>query len=256
MPNELGNKIIFSKYLITNHTQKRLFSIINANEDNAILCQQLLQQLQPGIHHAQPLVMASQVLSLFADYCAQPFLDLRIIDVIVVDPPLVTCVIWRIDINTLHPPLVSGQQRFQGLQIVAPDDHILTAVVLVVLAALIIAVPTFQYPKRYFLMMVDHLIFSDPFKCWHGCSPPGYRTDHSPCKLLSTLSLQHMASETPCCAVTFVSMTPPRFWAMVVISAMKSFQSPRLTIQKYYTQNYDKSQRRSNSETSPKRKCV
>jgi hypothetical protein len=40
--------------------------------------------------------VAGQVLALFADNRAQPLLDLRVIDIIVVDPALVAGVVWRI----------------------------------------------------------------------------------------------------------------------------------------------------------------
>ena len=40
--------------------------------------------------------MAGQVLALFADNLTQPLLDLRIIDIIVVDPALVAGVVGRI----------------------------------------------------------------------------------------------------------------------------------------------------------------
>ena len=40
--------------------------------------------------------MAGQVLALFADNLAQPLLDLRVIDIIVVDPALVAGVVGRI----------------------------------------------------------------------------------------------------------------------------------------------------------------
>ena len=66
---------------------------IKTNENNTIVRQQLLQQLQPRVHHAQPLVVAGQVLALFADNRAQPLLDLRVIDIIVVDPALVAGVV-------------------------------------------------------------------------------------------------------------------------------------------------------------------
>ena len=56
--------------------------------------------------------MAGQVLALFADNLAQPLLDLRVIDVIVIDPALVAGVVGRIDIDALDAPLIPGQQRF------------------------------------------------------------------------------------------------------------------------------------------------
>ena len=116
--------------------------------------------------------MAGQVLALFADNLAQPLLDLRVVDVIVIDPALVAGVVGRIDIDALDTPLIPGQQRFQGFQIVAPDDHVLAAVILVVLSVFIKAVLALQHPKRHFLMVIDHLAFSNPFKCRHGVYPP------------------------------------------------------------------------------------
>ena len=77
-----------------------MFNLINADKNNPIICQQLLQQLQARIHHAQPLVVAGQVLALFADNLAQPLLDLRVIDIIVVDPALVAGVVGRIYVPT------------------------------------------------------------------------------------------------------------------------------------------------------------
>lgn len=44
--------------------------------------------------------MAGQVLALFADNRAQPLLDLRVIDIIVVDPALVAGVVGRIYVPT------------------------------------------------------------------------------------------------------------------------------------------------------------
>ena len=112
--------------------------------------------------------MAGQVLALFADDLAQPFLDLGVVDVIVIDPALVAGVVGRVDVNALDAPLIPGQQRFQGFQIIAPDDHVFAAVIFAVLSVFIKAVLALQHPKRHVLMVIDHLAFSNPFKCWHG----------------------------------------------------------------------------------------
>ena len=39
IPNNIPNKVFFTKYLITNLTQIRLFSIINGNKDNPVIPQ-------------------------------------------------------------------------------------------------------------------------------------------------------------------------------------------------------------------------
>lgn len=103
--------------------------------------------------------MAGQVLALFADNLAQPLFDLRVVDVIVINPALVAGVVGRIDIDALDTPLIPGQQRFQGFQIIAPNDHVFAAVVFVVLSVFIKAVLALQHPKRHVLMVIDHLAF-------------------------------------------------------------------------------------------------
>jgi len=111
--------------------------------------------------------MAGQVLALFADNLTQPLFDFRVIDIVVIDPALFAGVIGRIDVDALDAPLIPGQQGFQGFQIIAPDDHVFAAVVLAVLPVFIKAVLALQHPKRHVLMVIDHLAFSNPFKCRH-----------------------------------------------------------------------------------------
>ena len=95
-PDQLSNEVCLPENLIHNQAKVCYFDIINADENNAII----RQQLQARIHHAQPLVVAGQVLALFADDLAQPLLDLRVIDVIVINPALVSCVVGRINVTT------------------------------------------------------------------------------------------------------------------------------------------------------------
>ena len=96
-PDQLSNEVCLPENLIHNQAKVCYFDIINADENNAII----RQQLQARIHHAQPLVVAGQVLALFADDLAQPLLDLRVIDVIVINPALVSCVVGRIGCRVL-----------------------------------------------------------------------------------------------------------------------------------------------------------
>ena len=100
LPRDIGNKAVTAENLITNQLEIGILRIINADENNTIIRQQLLQQLQPGIHHAQPFIMTGQVLALFANNLAQPLLDLRVIDIVVVAPALVAGVVGRIYVPT------------------------------------------------------------------------------------------------------------------------------------------------------------
>ena len=64
--------------------------------------------------------MAGQVLALFADNLAQPLLDLRVIDIIVVDPTLVAGVVGRIyvptDFDTKEKALSGAKAAEKGLK--------------------------------------------------------------------------------------------------------------------------------------------
>ena len=116
--------------------------------------------------------MAGQVLALFAHHFAQPFSDFRVVHIVVVYPALVAGVVGRINVNAFHSSLIPGQQCFEGFQIVPVDNHILAAVILGVLAVFIKTILPVKYPEGHLLMVVDDLLFSNPFQCWHGSFLP------------------------------------------------------------------------------------
>ena len=64
--------------------------------------------------------MAGQILALFADNLAQPLFDLRVIDIVVVDPALVACVVGRIyvptDFDTKEKALSVAKAAEKGLK--------------------------------------------------------------------------------------------------------------------------------------------
>ena len=77
--------------------------VIDADEYDAVVAEQFFQQLQPRIHHAAPLVVAAGVFAFFADGLADPFLELRLGEVVVVDPAFVAGVVRRVDVDALDP---------------------------------------------------------------------------------------------------------------------------------------------------------
>lgn len=111
--------------------------------------------------------MAGQVFSFFSHYVAQPFFDLGVIYIVVVDPALIAGIVRRINVDAFDFAFVFGKQRFQGFQIVSMDNHIFAAIVISALPVCVIAVLTFQYPIWHVLMEIDDFIFSDPLKSWH-----------------------------------------------------------------------------------------
>ena len=92
----------------------------NADCDAAIFRQQLLQQFQPGVHHAQPLVVAGQVLALLAHNFAQPLFDPGVVHIVVVHPALVAGVIGWIyvptDFDTKEKALSGAKTAEKGLK--------------------------------------------------------------------------------------------------------------------------------------------
>jgi hypothetical protein len=79
---------------------------------------------QPRIHHAAPLVVARGVFAFLSDGLADPLFELRLGEVVVVDPPLVAGVVGRVDIDALDFARVSREQRLERQQVVPLDDQV------------------------------------------------------------------------------------------------------------------------------------
>src|SRR5665811_2559949 len=60
-PNNIFYKILFPENLITKLASVVYLTIIDANKDHPILPQQIPRQIQPWIHHVQPLGMEPPV---------------------------------------------------------------------------------------------------------------------------------------------------------------------------------------------------
>lgn len=79
--------------------------IINADPNRAIISEQIPQDFQSGPHQVQPLAVFQIVIVMFER---------------------ISRVVWRIDVNTLDLSGKTGFQSFQGKQIVAMDQHIVS----------------------------------------------------------------------------------------------------------------------------------
>ena len=126
--NNIADEIRTSENLIANQLQCRLLIIINRDKNHPIIRQKLLQQFQTRIHHAQPFVVAAQILALAPDHFAQPFLYARVVHIVVVHPALVARVIRRVNVNAVDAPAKLGQQAFERKQIVAVNQKIVATV--------------------------------------------------------------------------------------------------------------------------------
>ena len=120
LPYHISHKITGRKDFITDQLQVGILGIINADKNGPVLGQQFLQQLQPGIHHAKPFVVAGQVLPLFAHDLPQPLLDSGVIHIVVIYPALVSGVIGRIyvpaDFDTKEKALSMAKAAEKGLK--------------------------------------------------------------------------------------------------------------------------------------------
>ena len=125
LPCDLSDKIYSSKYLVTNKFEVIKFVIIYTDENGTIICKQLLQQSQSRIHHAEPFVVTREILAFLADDFTEPFLDLRVVHVVVVNPSFVSGIVRRIDVDALDPAFILRQKRLERGKIVAVDNHVL-----------------------------------------------------------------------------------------------------------------------------------
>ena len=86
--------------------------------------QQFFQEHQTRIHHAAPSIVPRGVFSFLANCMANPLLELRLGEIVVINPPLITRVVWRVNIDALDPASVGGKQRFEGDEVVPFDDEV------------------------------------------------------------------------------------------------------------------------------------
>ena len=107
--------------------------------------------------------MAGKVFGFLAHGFAQPFLDERAVDVVVVNPAFVAGVVRRINVDALDLPGVVREQRLERHQIVALHNQI---------AAARIAAGKFRHilgqPKRDLVVMIHHGLFPNPVQRRHG----------------------------------------------------------------------------------------
>ena len=166
LPDDGGDEVPLAENLVHDRPQMGLLVVVDGNPDAAVLGQQPSEQLQTRVHHAQPLVVAAKILAILAHHLTKPFDELRVIDVVVVDPRLVAGVVGRIDVDAANPPLVLGQQGLERLQVVAVDDGVGGGVGAA--RVTIEGVMLVKHPHRHFEVMVDHLFLSFPDQFGHG----------------------------------------------------------------------------------------
>ena len=107
--------------------------------------------------------MPAKIFSLCSNNLTKPFANMRVVYIVIVNPTLIACIIWRINIDAIYLPFIFWQQGFQGFKVVTMNYFVAT-VGLRGISRIIPPIPVFvfQHPERYFRMMVYNLIFSYP----------------------------------------------------------------------------------------------
>ena len=168
LPNYVSDKTSCSKNLIHRHLERRLLIIINRYKYHPIFPQEFMKQLKTWIHHAEPFVMPREVFPFFSDDFSEPFFDLGIVDIVIIHPPFISCVVGRVYVDAFDLAFVLWQERLKCSEIVSLDDHISRICWLLRLSFLRIeAVCVLEYLIRHILVVCDDFVFSYPVKSGH-----------------------------------------------------------------------------------------
>ena len=101
------------KHLIHQQFQPRPVFVVDADQNHAVVREQILGQLQAAVQELQPLAVAPAVVG--ADVA------------VVVDPVLVAGVVGRVDVNHAHLVGMGAFQQAQAVEVVAFDDEVAAA---------------------------------------------------------------------------------------------------------------------------------
>ena len=101
------------KHLIHQQFQPRAVFVVDADQNHAVVREQILGQLQAAVQELQPLAVAPAVVG--ADVA------------VVVDPVLVAGVVGRVDVNHAHLVGMGAFQQAQAVEVVAFDDEVAAA---------------------------------------------------------------------------------------------------------------------------------
>ena len=169
LPDDRAYKVASFKNLIHQQPQRRHLVVVDGHKDRPILPQELLQQHQPRIHHAQPAVVAVEGLAFLAHHLAQPFADFGAVDVVVVHPAFVAGVVRGVDVDALHLPGVARQQGLEGMKVVALHDEVAAVTPFPIAAGK--RRHRLEQAEGHFLVVFDDGVLADPVERGH-CGDP------------------------------------------------------------------------------------
>jgi len=143
--------------------------IINSDEDCAIVSEELMEETEARVHHAEPLVVSGEICSEGPNGFPQPFLDGWAVDVVVVDPTFIAGIIGRIDEDAFDSAGVVGEECFEREEVIAFNEEVASTEGFVLNPEGSIAVVG-ECMYWHFIVMVNDSFFADPIERWHVCS--------------------------------------------------------------------------------------
>src|ERR1035441_7343541 len=165
MPSVRSNKVRRTEDFVHRVAKRLNLVVVDGDENCPIFPQELAEEGEPGVHHAQPSVVTVECLTFLADGFAEPFADEGAVDVVVVSPVLVSGVVGRVDGDALHLAGVVWQQGLECDEVVALHDEV---------AATGIAAGEIRHVlkqvKGHLQVVVHHGLFPNPVECGHRLS--------------------------------------------------------------------------------------
>jgi hypothetical protein len=67
-----------------------------------------MKEAEAGVHHTEPFIMSREIFREFANSFSEPFPDGWVVDIIVVNPIFVACIIRRINVDAFDFTRVIG----------------------------------------------------------------------------------------------------------------------------------------------------
>ena len=83
-----------------------------------------MEEAEAGVHHAEPLIVSGEVYSECSNRFSEPFLDSRIVDVIVINPIFITCIVGWIDEDAIDFASVMGQECLEREKVIAFNEEV------------------------------------------------------------------------------------------------------------------------------------
>jgi len=160
-------KVPSSKKLVECCAQRHQFVFVDTDRNEAVVSQKVSQKTKARIHHTKPFIMARQIFSFFSNDPAQPGPHLRAVYIVIVNPPLISRIIRRVNVYAFYLPAIIGQQGLQRVQIVTLHQQVsglgITGRQFPV---------TMDQPIGHVPVMMFDSLFPDPVQRWHD--PPLY----------------------------------------------------------------------------------